>query len=164
LSVDPGRFVLLGRSTGAQLALFEPYTGGDESIRVVVSFYGPIDPPYAYAHPTNPKVANIRRLLEDYLDGSPEVREEGYREASPVNFASSCSPLTLFVHNSRDDMVQAPQRTPRQSTREALGATPLGPAPVGAPRLRSHSPWPGGRLSTYAVEAFLAAVAGRDTP
>ena len=34
----------------------------------------------------------------------------------------------------------------------------LGPAPVGDPRLRSHSPWPGARLSTYAVEAFLAVV------
>ena len=92
LSVDPGRFVLLGRSTGAQLALFEAYTGGDESTRVVVSFHDPTDPPYAYAHPMNPKVANIRRLLEDYLGGSPEVREEGYRGASPINFAAPALP------------------------------------------------------------------------
>jgi hypothetical protein len=84
----------------------------------VISFYGPTDLPYAYAHPTNPKVANIRRLLEDYLGGSPEVREEGYREASSVNFASHCSSLTLFVHSSRDDMVQAPQRTPRRRLEE----------------------------------------------
>ncbi len=55
----------------------------------MVSFYGLTDLPYA--HPTNPEVANIRRLLEDYLGGSPEVREEGYREASPLNFASPCS-------------------------------------------------------------------------
>ena len=60
-----------------------------------------------YAHPTNPKVANIRRLLEDDLGGSSKVREEGYREASPVNFASPCYPLTLLVHNSRDGMGQA---------------------------------------------------------
>ncbi len=118
------------------------------------------DLPNAYAHQTNLKVANIRRLLEDYPGGGSEVREEGYREASPLNFASPCSPLTLSVHNSRDDMVQAPSE--RQSTREALGAAPLGPTPVGDPRFRSRSPWPGGRLSAYAIEAFLAAVAGRD--
>ncbi len=107
---------------------------------VVVSFYGLTELPYAYAHPTNPKVANIRRLLVDYLGGSPEVREAGYRAAAPVNFASLGSPLTLFVHSSRDDTVQAPQRTPRQSNRGVLGTAPPGPTPIGDLRFRSQSP------------------------
>ena len=106
---------------------------GTPAYAVAVSFYGPTDLPYAYAHPTNPKVTNIRRLLEDYLGGSPEVGEEGYRKASSVNLANPCSYLTLFVQSSRDDMAQAPQRTPRQSTRGVLGVAPLCPAPVGDP-------------------------------
>ena len=53
-------------SAGAQLALLEAYASGDESIRGVVSSYGPTDLLYAYAHPVNPRVANIQRLLEDY--------------------------------------------------------------------------------------------------
>ncbi len=165
LGVDPGKFVLLGRSAGAQLALLEAYACGDESIRGVVSFYGPTDLPYAYAHPANPRVANIRRLLEDYLGGSPNGRYEAYREASPINFASPFSPPTLLVHGSRDDMVQLVQS-------ERLAARLQG---VSVPHLLVRLPWathgfdhnirgPGGQLSTYVVEAFLAAVVGRDAP
>jgi acetyl esterase/lipase len=163
LGVDPGKFVLLGRSAGAQLALLEAYASGDESIRGVVSSYGPTDLLYAYAHPVNPRVANIQRLLEDYLGGSPEVRDEAYREASPINFASPFSPPTLLVHGSRDDMVQLVQS-------ERLAARLQ---EVSVPHLLVRLPWathgfdhnvrgPGGHLSTYAVEAFLAAVVGRD--
>jgi acetyl esterase/lipase len=163
--VDPARFVLLGRSAGAQLALLEAYAGGDESIRGVVSFYGPTDLPYAYAHPTNPRVANIRRLLEDYLGSSPEEEDEAYREASPINFVSSCSPPTLLVHGSRDEMVQLAQS-------ERLAARLKA---VSVPHLLVRLPWathgfdhnlrgPSGQLSTYAVEGFLAAVVGGDAP
>ncbi len=59
---------------------------------VVVSFYGLTELPYAYAHPTNPKVANIRRLLVDYLGGSPEVREAGYRAAAPSTLRAPALP------------------------------------------------------------------------
>ena len=165
LGVDPGKFVLLGRSAGAQLALLEAYASGDESIRGVVSFYGPTDLPYAYAHPTNPRVADIQRPLEDYLGGSPGERDEAYREASPINFASPSSPPTLLVHGSRDDMVQLIQS-------ERLAARLQG---VSVPHLLVRLPWathgfdhnirgPGGQLSTYVVEAFLAAVVGQDAP
>ena len=75
----------------------------------------------------------------------------------PRQLRGPCSPLTLVVSNSRDDIEQAPQRTPRQSTRGVFGAAPQGPAPVGGLRLRSQSNWPDKQLSTYAVEAFLAA-------
>ncbi len=165
LGIDAGRFVLLGRSAGAQLALLEAYAGGDESIRGVISFYGPTDLPYAYAHPTNPKVANIPRLLEDYLGGSPEEKDEAYREASPINFVSPFSPPTLLVHGSREEMVQLAQS-------ERLVARLQ---EVSVPHLLVRLPWathgfdhnlhgPSGQLSTCAVEVFLAAVVGRDAP
>lgn len=165
LGVDLGRLVLLGRSAGAQLALLEAYAGGTENVRGVISFYGPTDLPYAYAHPADPRVADIRSLLEDYLGGSPDERDETYREASPINFASSYSPPTLLVHGSRDDMVQLAHSERLASRLEELSV----------PHLLVRLPWathgfdhnlrgPGGQLSTYAVESFLAAVAGRDAP
>jgi acetyl esterase/lipase len=163
LGVDPERLVLLGRSAGAQLALLEAYAGGNESIRGVISFYGPTDLPYAYAHPADPRVANVPRLLEDYLGGSPDEREEAYREASPINFASPRSPATLLVHGSRDEMVQFVQS---ERLADRLGD-------LSVPHLLVRLPWathgfdhnlrgPGGQLSTYAVEAFLSAVVSRD--
>lgn len=165
LGVDPERFVLLGRSAGAQLALLEAYAGGNESIRGVISFYGPTDLPYAYAHPADPRVADIQRLLEDYLGGSPDERDEAYREASPINFASPPCPPTLLVHGSRDDMVQLAHSERLAGRLEELSV----------PHLLVRLPWathgfdhnlrgPGGQLSTYAVESFLAAAVGRNTP
>lgn len=165
LGVDPGRFVLLGRSAGAQLALLEAYAGENESVRGVISFYGPTDLPYAYAHPADPRVADIQRLLEDYLGGSPDERDDAYHEASPVNFANPHSPSTLLVHGSRDDMVQLAHSERLAGRLEELSV----------PHLLVRLPWathgfdhnlrgPGGQLSTYAVESFLAAVAGRDAP
>jgi len=165
LGVDPGRFVLLGRSAGAQLALLEAYASEDESIRGVISFYGPTDLPYAYAHPADPRVANVPHLLEDYLGGTPDEREEAYREASPINLASPYSPPTLLLHGSRDDMVQLVHSERLASRLEELSV----------PHLLVRLPWathgfdhnlrgPGGQLSTYAVESFLAAVAGRNAP
>jgi acetyl esterase/lipase len=165
LGIDPARFVLLGKSAGAQLALLEAYAGGDKSIRGVISFYGPTDLPYAYAHPTNPRVANIRRLLEDYLGGSPEEKDEAYRDASPINFASPHSPPTLLVHGSRDDMVQLAHSERLASRLKELSV----------PHLLVRLPWathgfdhnlrgPGGQLSTHTVESFLAAVVDRDAP
>jgi acetyl esterase/lipase len=163
LGVDPERFVLLGRSAGAQLALLEAYAGGNESIRGVISFYGPTDLPYAYAHPADPRVANVPRLLEDYLGGSPDEREEAYREASPINFANPRSPATLLIHGSRDEMVGLAHSERLASRLEELSV----------PHLLVRLPWashgfdhnlfgPGGQLSTYGVEAFLAAVASRN--
>ena len=51
LGIDPRRFVLLGRSAGAQLALLVAYTAGDAAIRGVVGFYGPADLVYGYRTP-----------------------------------------------------------------------------------------------------------------
>jgi dipeptidyl aminopeptidase/acylaminoacyl peptidase len=103
--------------------------------------------------------------VEDYLGGSPGERDETYRKASPINFASPRSPSTLLVHGSRDDMVQLDHSERLAGQLEELSV----------PHLLVRLPWathgfdhnlrgPGGQLSTYAVEAFLAAMVDRDAP
>lgn len=161
LGVSSRELMLLGRSAGAQLALLEAYESSDESIRGVISFYGPTDLAYAYAHPANPRVSNTRDLLEDYLGGAPEEKNAAYRASSPINFVNPGSPATLLVHGSCDDMVQ-----PVHSERLASRLSELS-----VPHLFVKLPWathgfdhnlhgPGGQLSTSAVLAFLAAVLG----
>ncbi|WP_162924738.1 alpha/beta hydrolase [Rubrobacter indicoceani] len=159
LGLAPNRFVLLGRSAGAQLALLEAYTGTDDHISGVVSFYGAIDLPYAYANPPNPKIVDVRRLLEDYLGGSLTTDEEVYREASPINFVGSDSPPTLLLHGSRDEMVSHEQseRLSRQLTESSV-AHLLISLPWATHGFDHNLYGPGGQISTYAVEAFLSAV------
>jgi acetyl esterase/lipase len=159
LGLDAQRFVLLGRSSGGQLALLAAYTAHDPSIRGVISLYGPADLIYAYAHPANPMVFDSRGVLEAYLGGNPDQVRSQYDDASPINFIGADTPPTLLIHGGRDELV-----SPVQSERlaEALER-------AGRPSLLLILPWathgcdfnfsgPCGQISTFAVERFLKAV------
>ncbi|HEU4325393.1 MAG TPA: alpha/beta hydrolase [Roseiflexaceae bacterium] len=157
LELDADRLALVGRSAGGHLALLAAYALRDPSIRGVVSFYGPADLRYGYAHPANPAVIDTRLVQEQFLGGSPEQVPEVYDAASPILFVGPDTPPTLLIHGGRDELV-----SPRQS---ALLAERL--AQVGRPHLLLHLPWathgcdlnfsgPAGQLSTYAIERFLA--------
>jgi len=84
LGLDAERLVLLGRSAGGQLALLAGYTTEKNSIRGVVAFYAPTDLQYSFDHPGDPFVINTRKILQDYLDGTPHQIEEAYVAGSPI--------------------------------------------------------------------------------
>ncbi len=159
LKLDADRLALVGRSAGGHLALLAAYTLRDPSIRGVVSFYGPADLRYGYAHPANPAVIDTRLVQEQFLGGSPEQAPEAYDAASPILFLGPDTPPTLLIHGGRDELV-----SPRQSERLAERL-----AQAERPHLLLRLPWathgcdlnfsgPAGQLSTYAIERFLAAV------
>lgn len=115
--VDPERLALLGRSSGGQLALLAAYSANDPTlrpgscdaqetgVRAVVSFYGPTDLAWAYAHPGRPDVIDTRRVLENYLGGSPASAPQAYAAASPIEHVGAQSPPTLFLHGGHDQVV-----------------------------------------------------------
>ncbi|HKP73003.1 MAG TPA: alpha/beta hydrolase [Pyrinomonadaceae bacterium] len=159
LGIDAGRFVLLGRSAGGQLALLVGYTAGDPAIRGVVSYYAPADMRYGFAHPANPLVYDSRGVLASHLGGTPDDAPAQYDAASPINFVGADTPPTLLIHGGRDELV-----SPAQS--ERLAARLAG---ASRPHLLLRLPWathacdfnfggPCGQISTYAVERFLASV------
>jgi acetyl esterase/lipase len=159
LSIDPRRFVLLGRSAGAQLALLVAYTADDPAIRGVVDFYGPADLAYGYEHPARKTVIDSVGVIGRYLGGSPADMPEVYAAASPIGHAGRRCPPTLLIHGGRDTLV-----APIQSD---MLAERLEQAEVQYLLLRL--PWaehgcdvnfsgPSGQISTYAIERFLAAV------
>jgi acetyl esterase/lipase len=158
LSLDSSRVILLGRSAGAQIALAaahdpEPFPG----LKGVVSFYGPNDLFLAWRVPGPKRMIDSRRLLRQYLGGSPAEEPERYASASPIQRAGRKSPPTLMIHGGRDEMVW-PLHDYRLS--EKLKA-------AGVPHHFLNMPWathgcdfnfngPCGQISTYAVERFLA--------
>lgn len=157
--LDPTRLVLLGRSAGGHLALQVAYTSNEPAIRGVISFYGPADLYYGYTHPANPLVIDSRKVLEEFLGGSPDELPEIYRRASPIHYVGASTPPTLLIHGGRDELV-----SPAQSRRLADRLRDRGVAHV-----YLEVPWAthgcdfnlsgaSGQLIVYAVERFLAAV------
>lgn len=141
--VDPERLALLGRSAGGQLALLAAYTANDAAlrpdscdaqdtrVRAVISFYGPTDLAWDYAHPGRPDVIDTRRVLENYLGGSPASTPQAYATASPVEHVGAQTPPTLFLHGGHDQLVR-PENVERIIPKLAA---------AGVPYTYVHLPW-----------------------
>jgi acetyl esterase/lipase len=159
LGLDSTRIALVGRSAGGQLALLTAYTAHDPAVRGAVSFYGPTDMRWGYEHPSRKLVLDSKKVLEDYLAGTPATAPATYDNASPLHFAASDAPPTLMIHGVRDELVSI------ENSRRLDRAL----ADAHVPRLLVELPWathgcdfnfsgPCGQLSTYAVERFLLRV------
>jgi acetyl esterase/lipase len=156
LSIDPGSFVLLGRSAGAQIALLAAYTLPDPAIKGVISFYGPADMVWGYSLPANPLIMDSRKVMADYLGGSYEAVPRQYVSSSPIEFVTRHSVPTLLIHGREDPLVAY-----EHSTRLDKKLTDSGVS-----HLLLTLPWathgfdyflngPGGQLSTWSIERFL---------
>lgn len=159
LGLAPDRFVLLGRSAGAQIALAAAYAPGVRGIAGVISFYGPADMHFAYVHGTEDDVLRSPSLLRAFLGGSPETAREAYDDASPYLHVRRDLPATLLIHGRNDTLVWH-----RQSERLAARLEERG-----APVFFVSLPWathacdynlhgPGGQMARGLVLRFLAGV------
>lgn len=158
---DARRIILLGRGSGAQLALLAAYRRLDPAIVGVIAMSPPTDLGYWYLNPGNQAVVDARRVLQSHLGVSYEMVGAGalYESASPRTFADGALP-TLLIHGLRDPVVPA-----TQSDRLAERLHQLR-----VPHVYVKLPWathgcdsnfhgPCGQVTTYAIERFLSFVA-----
>lgn len=159
LGIDPTRFVLLGRSAGGQIAEAVGYAAAAAELRGVIALYAPSDMVFAYVNAREDDMLKSPTLMRQFLGGTPDTARANYESASALQFVRRTSPPTLLLHGENDALVWH-----RHSVR--LAATL---AEHGVPRVFVSLPWathafefnlhgPGGQLTTYAVERFLAAV------
>jgi len=161
LDVDPARIVLLGRSAGAQIALATAYAARDPAVRGVVAIYGPTDFRLTWDVSLEPGNLDHRLNLVAFLGGTPtNAASPAYDSASAVTLATPNAPPTLILQGRLDVNVLH-----RQAERldDRLSA-------AGVPHALVSLPWaahgfdlvgfntPGGQLTTYAVDRFVAAV------
>ena len=160
LNIDPTQIALLGRAAGGQLALLAAYTAGEQSIRGVISLYGPSDLKYRYEHPAPAKLTDTRAALEAYLGGPPgSAADDAYFAASPVNFVSSSSPPSLLVHGDRDPIVPLDEASRLEAKLQSVGVKHLLVRLPWATHLCDRSfGGPCGQIVTYSVERFLDSV------
>jgi acetyl esterase/lipase len=97
---------LVGRSSGAQLALVAAYTDS-ERIEAVVSFYGPTNLTQGWKEPPSPDPLQVRPVLEELFGGTPGALPKLYEAASPVTYVSRGLPPTLLIYGARDHVVES---------------------------------------------------------
>jgi acetyl esterase/lipase len=159
LGIDPGRFVLLGRSAGGQLALTVAYTVNDPAIRGVVGLYAPSDLVWGYLNTHENDAIRSPGLMRKFLGGTPDSARANYESASALNHTTKHSPPTLLLHGENDTLA-----SPRHSVRLAARLSELGVAhafvslPWAGHGFEYNLQGPGGQLTMFALEWFLAGV------
>jgi len=159
LHINPAKFVLLGRSAGAQIATLAAYTIHETSLKGVIDFYGPEDMVWGYSIPSSRLIMDSRKVMEDYIGGTYKQVPQKYFNCSPLEFVSQNSVPTLIIHGENDVLV-----SPEHSRRLNLKLQQNG-----IKHYYLKLPWathgfdynlngPGGQLSTFAVETFLNTV------
>lgn len=159
LGLDATRLILLGRSAGGQIAEAVGYTAGDPAIRGVVGLYAPSDLIFGYENAREDDILKSPALMRQFLGGTPESARANYESASALLHVGPKSPPTLLLHGTIDALAWY-----RHSVR--LDARL---AEHGVPRALVLMPWashgfefnlqgPGGQLTTFALEWFLARV------
>jgi acetyl esterase/lipase len=156
---DATRIALVGRSSGAQLALVAAYQEGAAKVAGVVSFYGPTDLAEGWRVPPRPDPLGVRAVLETLLDGTPDQVPARYREASPITYVSPKVPPTLLIYGIRDHIVEAKfGRELDERLRSAGARSVLLEIPWAEHAFDVLASGLGGQVSLYYTERFLAAI------
>src|SRR6187200_2778163 len=101
------KFVLIGASAGAHLALLQGYKyPSPVKPKAIIDFFGPTDLVALYNHPPNPLV---QPLLFAVTGSTPATNNTVYTQSSPINFVSSQSPPTMILHGGIDIVVPPSQ-------------------------------------------------------
>jgi acetyl esterase/lipase len=156
LHIDTSNFVLLGRSAGGQIALLAAYTLHEPCLKGVISYYAPADMVWGYSIPSNPRIMDSRKVMEDYLDGSYSKVPQNYEASSPILHVDKTSVPTLLIHGENDVLV-AYEHSRRLNIKLQEN---------GVKHYLLTLPWavhgcdytlngPSGQLSTYTIERFL---------
>lgn len=103
------KFVMLGASAGAHLAMLHSYKyNSPVRIKAVVDFFGPSDMTAMY---NNPAPMAPPASIAAVIGGTPATHAALYQSSSPVNFINAQSPPTIILQGGNDPLVLPSQST-----------------------------------------------------
>ena len=101
------KFVLVGVSAGANLALLQGYKyTSPVKVKAIIDFFGPTDLVDLYNNPPNPLV---QPLLVSVTGGNPTTHASIYASSSPINAVTVQSSPTLILQGGADIVVSPSQ-------------------------------------------------------
>jgi acetyl esterase/lipase len=114
------KFVLVGASAGAHLALLQAYKYSTPvKPKAIIDFFGPTDLTDMYNNPPN---ALVQPLLVAVTGVTPTANTL-YTQSSPINYISSQSPPTMILHGSTDIVVSPSQSVLLNTKLQSAGVT-----------------------------------------
>ncbi|RYY68359.1 MAG: alpha/beta hydrolase [Chitinophagaceae bacterium] len=103
------KFVLLGASAGAHLAMLQAYKyQSPVKIKAVVDFFGPSDMAAMY---NDPAPFAPPSSIAGVVGGTPTTMAALYQSSSPINFINAQSPPTIIFQGGLDPLVKVSQST-----------------------------------------------------
>ena len=104
------KFILLGASAGAHLAMLQAYKyNSPVKARAVVDFFGPSDMTEMYNNPVGGNIL-LSLLVAQVVGYIPTQNPTIYNNSSPVNFiTASTAMLTIMLHGCNDPLVNPSQ-------------------------------------------------------
>ncbi|HEY0356865.1 MAG TPA: prolyl oligopeptidase family serine peptidase, partial [Flavisolibacter sp.] len=114
------KFVLLGASSGAHLALLQAYKYSSPKIKAVVDFFGPVNLTELYNNTTDPTSLMAFQIL---LGGTPATNQAMYLQSSPIEFVNAQSPPTIIFHGEDDILVPLEQSIELKNKLQLSGVT-----------------------------------------
>jgi acetyl esterase/lipase len=110
------KFVMLGASAGAHLALLQAYKNAIPKIKAVVDLYGPTDMVQMYSNPASilAPADSVAKIVTGSITGTPTsnaINTALYNSSSPINFVTPQSPATIIFHGGADILVRPSQST-----------------------------------------------------
>lgn len=107
-TVSP-KFVMIGASAGAHLALLQGYKyGSPVKPKAVVDLFGPTDMIKMY---NDPAVQSPAYLIAILMSGTPTTNASLYNYSSPIQFVTGTTCPTIILHGGVDDVVKVNQST-----------------------------------------------------
>ena len=144
-----------GRSSGGHLALLVSYLHPDQ-VKGVIAFYPPVDMVWSYQNPSNPAVLNSEEAIMQFMRATPEQDPSLYKAASPVDQVGPKGPPTLLIQGESDSLVYIRQS---EMLSEKLSKNGVSHRLVALPWMEHGGDvflhGPSGRISAWAVEAFI---------
>jgi acetyl esterase/lipase len=102
------KFVLLGASAGAHLALLQAFKyNAPVKIKAVVDFFGPVDMTDMYNNPAS--ILAPPTLIAGVVGATPTSNPTLYQQSSPITFVTSLSPPTIILQGGLDPLVSPSQ-------------------------------------------------------
>jgi len=165
LKINPKKFVLLGRSAGAQIAGAVAAPGKVPGVVGCIMISAPADMNFAALYAKTNDILNSKKLIEQYMGGTPAEKKEVYDSASAPMLVNEKSPPFLLIHGGKDDLVWVKQSERFSAKLAEAGVRHVFLKPPWATHAIDYG-WnaPGGQLTQWAVEAFLASVTADATP